>query len=385
MMMVVDVVYQHVNDNDPNGEVTIINANSSSLKDNQTNYSAIDCEILGLKIAVESNAYYLYGAAEINVFTDANAMEGIFQKNLGDIENKRIQRMVGKLMPFNFRFHHIPGKSNKIADCFSRLTRQIRKTEHFELGDPILADHSMIRKIAVKLEIEVDDPWVEKLATSASSDFDYKVMIQHLEVQTEHKQIPNDCEMADMGSYYDRLSVVTLKNGMCLILRDNKDILVPQNEREEMLGMAHAHNHCGPEGMLDQLRGKVWWPNMAKQTHRLVNRCDPCQRLSRSMTQDKVEVLHENLFNTHPGHTIHFDFFENNGKDYLIIADKLTGYIKCDVTTNKTTEAAIECIKKRGNLYGMPFKCVADGGPGFREEFKTQLTQLNIRVVPISS
>ena len=96
--------YQHLDDNDPNGEVTILNANSSALKDNQTNYSAIDCEILGLKFAVESNAYYLYGASEINVFKDANAIEGIFQKNLGDIENKRIQRMVGKLMPFNFRF-----------------------------------------------------------------------------------------------------------------------------------------------------------------------------------------------------------------------------------------------------------------------------------------
>merc|ERR1711895_176906 len=176
------VLYQHLDDNDPNGEVTIINANSSSLKDNQTNYSAIDCEILGLKFAVESNAYYLYGASEINVFTDANDIEGNFQKNLGDIENRRIQQMVGKLMPFNFRFHHIPGKSNKIANCFSRLTRQIRETENFELEDPILADHSLIKKIAVKSEVEIDDTWVEKLATSASSDFHYKIVIQHLEV-----------------------------------------------------------------------------------------------------------------------------------------------------------------------------------------------------------
>ena len=154
-------------------------------------------------------------------------------------------------------------------------------------------------------------PWIEKLARSAMSDLEYKVMIQHLEVQTEHKHIPKECEMSQMGSYFDKLSVETLKNGTCLIIRNNKDILVPNNEREEMLNLAHAHNHRGAEGMLDQLRGKVWWPNMARQTHRLVNKCDPCQRLSRSVTQDKVEVSHENLFNTHPGHTIHCDFFEN--------------------------------------------------------------------------
>ena len=53
--------YQNVNDNEPDGEVTIVNANSSALKDNQLQYSAIDCEVLGLKFAVDANAYYLYG------------------------------------------------------------------------------------------------------------------------------------------------------------------------------------------------------------------------------------------------------------------------------------------------------------------------------------
>ena len=48
------VFYQHLNDEEPNGEVTIVNANSSALKDNQTNYSVIDCKILGLKFAVDS-------------------------------------------------------------------------------------------------------------------------------------------------------------------------------------------------------------------------------------------------------------------------------------------------------------------------------------------
>ena len=55
--------------------------------------------------------------------------------------------MVAKLMCYNFKFHHIPGKSNKIADCFSRVTRRIRETEHYDITDPILADHATIKKV----------------------------------------------------------------------------------------------------------------------------------------------------------------------------------------------------------------------------------------------
>ena len=70
-----------------------------------------------------------------------------------------------------------------------------------------------------------------------------------------------------------------------------------------MLGLAHAENHKGPEGMLTQLRGKVFWPWMGKQAHKMVNRCEPCQRLARSNVQEDVEISHDKLFNTHPGET----------------------------------------------------------------------------------
>ena len=177
--------------------------------------------------------------------------------NLGDIQSRRIQDMVGKLMCYNFDFHHIPCKSNKIADCFSRLTRRIHETEHFELSEPILADHAT--------DVQIEDPWVEKLAKAASGDIKYNLMVQHLETKTEFTNIPKECELSGMGTYYDRLSVCTLKDGQYLILKNNKEILVPEKEINEMLGLAHVENHKGPEGMLHQLRGKVFWPWMSKQ------------------------------------------------------------------------------------------------------------------------
>merc|ERR1712002_54558 len=76
--------YQNINDDEPKGEVTIVNANSSALKTSQMQYGAVDCEVLGLKFATDANSYYLYSAPIINVFTDCIVLEGIFNKQLGD-------------------------------------------------------------------------------------------------------------------------------------------------------------------------------------------------------------------------------------------------------------------------------------------------------------
>ena len=117
--------------------------------------------------------------------------------------------MVERLMGYNFKFHHIPGKSNKIADCFSRLTRRIRETEHFDIAEPILADHATIKKVGRKSRVQIEDPWVEKLARAASTDIKYNVMVQHLETRTGFQAIQKsqECELSAMGSYYNRLSV----------------------------------------------------------------------------------------------------------------------------------------------------------------------------------
>merc|ERR1712030_171841 len=279
-------------------------------------------------------------------------------------------------MCYNFKFHHIPGTSNHIAE-----------TEHYDIAEPILADHTTIKKVGRKSNIQIEDPWVERLARVASTDLKYQIMVQQLETGEEFENIQKskECELSAMGTYFSRLSVCTLKDGQSLILRDNNEILVPDKERDQMLGLAHAANRKGPEGMLDQLRGKVFWPWMSQQVHKMVARCEPCKRLARSNTQEQVEIKHTKLFNTYPGQTIHADFFELNHRDFIIMVDRLTGFARCEVTKNKGTDAAIGAIKNWGDLFGFPYKIVADGGPAFREDFVEKLLTLNIGHVPSSA
>ena len=125
-------------------EVTIVQANSSALKKSQMAYSPVDTEVLALKFACDASQHYLYGAEVINIYTDCSALEGMFNKPLSEIKNRRIRNMIEKLMVFNFKFHHIPGVENKIADCLSILTRRIRATEYFSLAEPTLGNYEKI-------------------------------------------------------------------------------------------------------------------------------------------------------------------------------------------------------------------------------------------------
>ena len=79
-----------------------------------------------------------------------------------------------------------------------------------------------------KSGVQIEDPWVERLARAASADIKYNVMVQHLETKSKFGNIPKECELSGI--------------------------------------------------------------------------------------QEGVEIKHTKLFNTHPGHTLHVDYFELKSK-----------------------------------------------------------------------
>ena len=73
-----------------------------------------------------------------------------------------------------------------------------------------------------------------------------------------------------------KLSVCTLNDSHNFILKDNNKILVLEKERQQMMGLAHAENHNGPEGILNQLRRKAYpvrkmilVPNLSKRISKI--------------------------------------------------------------------------------------------------------------------
>ena len=92
--------------------------------------------------------------------------------------------------------------------------------------------------------------------------------------------------------------------------------------------------------------------------------------VNRSNSQDKVEISHSNMFNLFPRHTLHLDFCEFNNKDYILIVDRMIGYIGADQTINQGIEAAISAVKNWSTLFGYPYRIISDSVGAFRKTFK---------------
>ena len=170
-----------------------------------------------------------------------------------------------------------------------------------------------------------------------------------------------------------------MKGGQVLILRDNIEILIPKKERNNILHLAHATNHRGIEGMIRQMRGRIFWEGMNGDAKELLRTCEPCQINARSHRQDKTEVSHKNMFNLYPNHTIHVDFCEYGGQDYIVLVDRVTGYIRAEQTANQGTDSAIKVIQDWSLLFGFPLRVISDAGGGFRNDFKKKLKNLNVK------
>merc|ERR1712055_865344 len=148
-------------------------------------------------------------------------------------------------------------------------------------------------------------------------------------------------------------------------------LTIPSKERKNMLNLANATNHRGQQGMIQQMRGRIFWNGMNGDARELIR--------TRSHRQDKIETSHKNMFNQHPNHTVHVDFCEYSGKDYIVVVDRVTGYIRAEQTPNQGTDAAIKVIQNWSLLFGYPLYVISDSDGGFLKDFKKKIKILNVR------
>ena len=100
----------------------------------------------------------------------------------------------------------------------------------------------------------------------------------------------------------------------------------------------------------------------------MVNAGDTCQIHQRQ--KPRCDPLPESILaDLLPHQQLNMDYGHHNGKNYLIIADRATGYIFAHQTDNLSTKGVIHILESIINTFGTPDIIRCDKTGSFRQAF----------------
>ena len=156
--------------------------------------------------------------------------------------------------------------------------------------------------------------------------------------------------------------------------------IIPSSLRSTILKTLHSA-HQGVLAMGSRARAIVFWPGISQDIEKIRDDCVVCNRHAPSQANLPSSFTSPP---TTPFEQIYADFFEFNGKHYLVIGDRLSGWSDIHATPAGTYHSGarglVRCLRMFFGTYGVPSEISSDGGPEFMAEICQQfLRQWGVR------
>jgi len=153
---------------------------------------------------------------------------------------------------------------------------------------------------AEAVDLEPVDIRFEKMAERAEGDEEYQKMIRYIEEGTKPEEMDQTSELFTMNGERQYLGTVRLSNGCKLIVKNEDEVLIPEEDREEILAELHS-THLSSQSMKKLARGRITWKAMNKQIERIYESCESClvnARAKPHRNNARCEVIPASLSNT---------------------------------------------------------------------------------------
>ena len=342
-----------------NGTIRLINCNSASLAPAERNYAMIELEALAIKWAILKCDYYLRGMSGFTVVTDHKPLTSVFSQSLQELKNQRLSRFREKLVDYNFKVIWSAGKDHLIADALSRAPV-------FEPMEGVDFDEDDVPAFVARVS---SDPLFNSLFEEAKRDKVYTQLLWALQNDKDFAAFP---VLSPFASVAHRLSI--FDDG--LVILDGDRIVVPGACRDEIVKLLHVA-HTGVSKTIENAKQLYFWPGMANDIKQKVASCSACVSL---LPSQKKETFQSTMV-TEPMDHVDIDLFDYGGKDWLVMADRFSGYPFVHLLKQgKSTEKVVGVMLQWFLAYGFPKRARSDNGPQFRDKFKEFCMAHNIEL-----
>ena len=328
-------------------------AGSRFLSSAEQRYAAIEGEALAVAWALEQTRYFTQGCDNLVVVTDHKPLTKIFgDRTLDEISNSRLFRLKQRTLPWRLDIAHCPGKTNHAADAASRHPSHSNSPE-----PPDAMESALLASIRNDAQEVSTIPW-SLLARETAADTSLNYIIQSIETG---KSTFDNTDPA-LGPLWPACESFYAHDGV-LLYQDR--VVVPSSLRHHILQHLHAA-HQGTSTMEQRARAIVYWPGMSRDIRDTRERCADCNRNAPSQA---ATPPHPSPPPSTPFEAVFADFFDYGGRHYLVVGDRLSGWVEILSSSAGTdlggSAGLIRHLRSFFATFGVPEELASDGGPEF--------------------
>lgn len=336
---------------------------SRSLTDAETRYAQIEKELLAIVFGFERFHQLTYGRL-VNVQTDHKPLVSVVEKDVCKV-SARLQRLLLRLLKYQFKLTYVPGKLMFLADTLSRSFLKDPVKDDIELSFVV---HTLCKYVPMSEERK-------KEFVKAVDEDEVFVLLKkyHLLGWPKYK---NMCP-EHVQPYFNLKQDINFEGGLLFL---NDKVLVPTKLRLTMLKKIHE-SHLGIEKCKLLARQVLYWPNMSKDIEYFVLKCQVCEKYRRSNVR---EPMLSHPVPSRPWERISADILQFGTKDYLVVIDSFSRWLELCLLKGKTAIDVINVLKPMFAKFGPPDVLLSDNMPFGSSEFKKFANDWNFNTVTIS-
>ena len=280
---------------------------------------------------------------------------GIFKKDIGDIDNRRLQRYREQLLPYVFDISWTAGKKHQITDAFSR--------------NPVDGPDNLAS--TVKYVASMPKSISAKVLEAACSDWKYQQVIDAIISRISINDLPPTHPANEFKSFWSLLSVSSDNK---LIIYDGSKVVVPSDSRHKVIDFLHS-GHAGYARTKQLAQNSYFWPRMTSQIRQTTDSCRECLTLRPKQQRETMQPSKA----SYPMDMVAADLFTLRGKNYLCMTDRFSGNCWVQPLKSTTTSTITDTLTNWFLDLGIPSSIRTDGGPQFRRDFREYCEKLDIK------
>jgi transposase InsO family protein len=337
---------------------------SRLMNEAEKGYPQIDKEFLAIVWALERLDSFVYGQT-LTVRTDHRPLLGIVKKSMAHMSTRQ-QRFVARAMRYTFVLEFVPGREMFIADFLSRsVDTRAPECRCMMMGTDIRMEDAFVSMLTA---LPISDELTEKVKIDAAQDAEYQAMLRAYAANFPPR------EAATTGEYWSAREELTVEDGL---LYFQSRLVIPRQSRARFLESLHR-GHVALSTMTKRAQVTVWWPGMTNDMKLKASKCGECQH---ELPMQRREPMLSFDVPPAPGVTVHSDYFELSGKDYLLIVDGFSGWVDVATVSSMRPVELIRVLRTYMMRHGVPRQFHSDqGSPYTSAEFRSFCDKWGIRV-----